>query len=75
MLINRERRTECYAVGRRALRNGEWPRGRMLSILNQGTHMCKQAAKMMAKIGFLVLKNMFKGQQMKIESLLAAIAH
>ena len=28
-----------------------------------------------AKIGFLVLKNMFKGQQMKIEGLLAAIAH
>ena len=34
-----------------------------------------QAAKVMAKIDFLVLKYMFKGRQMKIESLLAAIAH
>ena len=34
-----------------------------------------QAAKVMAKIGFLVLKNMFKGQQMKIEGLLAALAY
>ena len=34
-----------------------------------------QAGKVMAKIGFLVLKNMFKGQKMKIEGLLAAIAH
>ena len=34
-----------------------------------------QAAKLMAKIGFLVLINMFKGRQMKIEGLLAAIAH
>ena len=35
----------------------------------------EQAAKLMAKIGFLVLTNMFKGQKMKIEDFLAAIAH
>ena len=29
-------------------------------------HQPYQAAKGMVKIGFLVLKNMFKGQQMKI---------
>ena len=34
-----------------------------------------QAAKVMAKIGFLVLIDMFKGWKMKIEGFLAAIAH
>ena len=51
-------------------------------IILADTHMFQpkqvsivQAAKLIAKIGFLVHKNMFKGQQMKIEGLLAAIAH
>ena len=43
--------------------------------LRGDNHQPYQAAKGMVKIGFLVLKNMFKGQQMKIEGLLDAIAH
>ena len=75
----------------RGFLNGADPRAHHLYVMSVGVSTSRirwwvvsvvgpmegraQAAKLMAKIGFSVLTNMFKGQKMKIEDFLAAIAH